>query len=145
MIKNRNHKIKRIAILYYYLLFSLWSIPMGNSQLAVPVIDPTNNATGAIIKVIQDANELIRETMLPFKENIAHIVDLFKDAQGKVNIVFKNLDLLKGVLDLKKKISDEFLATLELVNDVDALPQNRWKYRWQLAHMWYNSRDVLSL
>ena len=35
--------------------------------------------------------------MLPFKENIAHIADFFKDAQGKINIVFKNLDLLKGV------------------------------------------------
>jgi len=137
--------MKKLATLYLLFLLFITPISFCNSQLAVPVIDPTNNITGWIIKEIQDANEFIRETVLPFKENISIVSDFMKDAKGKVNIVFKNLDLMKDIVDIKSKIDEEFIATLSIVNDMDELPQARWKYKWQLAQMWYHARNIFDI
>ena len=137
--------MKKLSILYVSFLLMIYPVGLCNSQLAVPVIDPTNIGTGYIIKAIQDGNEFVREVMLPLKDNIAAIADFMKTAKGKVNIVFKNLGLVKGIVEVREKISEEFLATLKIVNDMEELPQSRWKYRWQLAQMWYHSRDVFNI
>jgi len=137
--------MKKLSTFYVSFLLIISPIAICNGQLAVPVIDPTNIGTGYIIKAIQDGNEFVREVMLPLKDNIAGISDFMKEAKGKVNIVFKNLDLVKGIIDVRKKISEEFLTTLAIVNDMEELPQSRWKYRWQLAQMWYHSRDVFNI
>lgn len=137
--------MKKIAILYLFFWSLLLPQSICHAQLAWPVTDPTNTATGFIIKFIQDANELIRETMLPLKDNIAAISDFFKDAKGLVNASFKNLALLNDIASVRTKINDEFLETLYYVDQMEDLPQARWKYRWQLAQMYYHSRNLFNV
>ena len=113
-------------------------------QLASPVIDPTNNIVGAIAKAVAKASRVVRETILPFKESISKVQKFFKEASEKVNVVIKNLQMTKELIEMENKISDLFLHSLNQIEAADNLPY-KWKHRWRLARLWYESRELLQV
>jgi len=137
-----NEKITRRVILLIFILFS--SPTLLPSQLASPVIDVSNNITGAVIKTVETVSRTIREDILPFKENISKVQNFFKDAKKVVNVVVKNLEMTKQLIEMEDKISELFLTSLEQVDKAENIPY-KWKHRWRLAQLWYQSRELLEV
>ena len=136
--------IKDICYLVGSLLLQFSFLSTSTAQLASPVIDPANNTKGAIIKAVEQVSRTIREDILPFKESISKAQSFFKEAKQTVNIVIRNLQLTKQLIEMEAKISSLFLTSLSLVDEAENIPA-KWKHRWRLAQLWYESREVLEV
>jgi len=135
-------KVWRISLLFIF--FIGFSPTLIRAQIASPVIDISNNATGAIIKTTEEVSRIIREDILPFKESISKVQSFFKKARQTVNVVVKNLEMTKQLITMEDKISELFLKSLEQVEKAENLPY-KWKHRWRLAQLWYQSRELLEV
>ena len=122
----------------------LCSTHLLSAQLASPVIDPTNNVTGAIIKAVEKASKVIREDILPFKESISKIQTFFKKSKTVVNVVVKNLRLVHQLVKQEQKI-EELLATgTQSIENAENLP-NKWMHYQAFIRIWYESRNILQI
>lgn len=92
----------------FILLLISFSPILIQAQLASPVIDIPNNTTGAVIKAVEQVSRTIREDILPFKESISKVQSFFKKARQTVNVVVKNLEMTKQLIEMEDKISELF-------------------------------------
>ena len=133
-----------IKTIRFTLLLISFSPILIQAQLASPVIDIPNNTTGAVIKAVEQVSRTIREDILPFKENISKVQSFFQKAKRTVNVVVKNLEMTKQLIEMEDKISELFLRSLDQVEKAEHLPY-KWKHRWRLAQLWYQSKELLEV
>ena len=126
------------------MLFNIGHNPNVNAQLASPVIDVINNAIGAIQKITMIASKVIREVILPMKEQISKIQAFFHKAKKKVNAVVANLIIVSEIIIIEKKIIETHDRYLEKIFASPDIIQ-KWRYNWLLGQLYWESRNVFEV
>lgn len=123
--------------------FSTVHAPKANSQ-GIPTFDIANFFATRTFQRLEDASNVLRNVILPLKRSISEIGEFFRETKENVNIVVTNLKLAKELIDTLPQLEKNFLKAIRFVQQAEHI-RPRWKYGYQLAELWYRSKEVIEV